>query len=781
MMSWMHVMLVCVVLLLHTQSASAFLRGWLGAVPLHASITHAPKYTPSAREGSANDRLRQLETLSQLQRLTHLHLHQHLHPHSPPGRGGSLRRLGSAGTEADGDAGAGEAGEDGLDGLDGLEAISSGFELEDVDWRGRSAEEVDAAAEIALIRAELEDEEGEGEEGEAAGSRARGGQGNSSVGTDTAGGGADSTFEQSVSEEEMEAIILQALGPEHAAELSAKVEAAMQEDWDVQQGVNTVTAKKTGPLKANVDLWSYHARQHFIAGNFSGAEALYARCTEYDPTDGRAWLGLARIHWKRSRRDLAEKSYKEGLYSCPRNPYLLQGLAVMLEKMGDVEEAQQLLVRSVKANPRHAASWVALAGINRRKGDLGTARYCLSSAVAGDPHSYVALQAWGSLEAESSEAGSVDKARDLFARALRISTTSVHTLHAWAQLEKRQGRYEASMELLQQALKVKNAEGRRERGERGGRERGGGEEGAQSSTRILMAIAELLQLQGAEDWAVRELFLQGERAAVRFGDAGFFQSWAMHELRTLQQLERDFGLQQQQSMEQQELGGSDARPTDAGAGAGAVSGGGGKSGYLTLKDEPISQTRVTAAAIRQRASSVRRLFKRAVTLNKFHSASWVAWAKFEQKSGHPDVARKLLITGISNFPHSRNIAYFHCALGHLSRQQGDVGTARACYARALAASPPHKSLPVLLEYARMELLHGAAPEARKLLDMAVKRFPGDSKVQAVLLEAQELQKTRESGNGGGYSGGGGRGGGDGGGLSRRSHGGRPGQSVNAYR
>jgi hypothetical protein len=33
---------------------------------------------------------------------------------------------------------------------------------------------------------------------------------------------------------------------------------------------------------------------------------------------------------------------------------------------------------------------------------------------------------------------------------------------------------------------------------------------------------------------VRELFLQGEGAAARFGDAGFFQSWAMHELRTLQ-------------------------------------------------------------------------------------------------------------------------------------------------------------------------------------------------------------------------------------------------------
>lgn len=31
---------------------------------------------------------------------------------------------------------------------------------------------------------------------------------------------------------------------------------------------------------------------------------------------------------------------------------------------------------------------------------------------------------------------------------------------------------------------------------------------------------------------------------------------------------------------------------------------------------------------------VRRLFKHAVTVNKRHSASWVAWAKFEQRLGN---------------------------------------------------------------------------------------------------------------------------------------------------
>ena len=54
------------------------------------------------------------------------------------------------------------------------------------------------------------------------------------------------------------------------------------------------------------------------------------------------------------------------------------------------------------------------------------------------------------------------------------------------------------------------------------------------------------------------------------------------------------------------------------------------------------------------------------------------------------MARKLLITGIANFPTSKNIAWFHCALGSLALQQAKdayntsgmgLPVARACYQR----------------------------------------------------------------------------------------------------
>ena len=106
----------------------------------------------------------------------------------------------------------------------------------------------------------------------------------------------------------------------------------------------------------------------------------------------------------------------------------------------------------------------------------------------------------------------------------------------------------------------------------------------------------------------------------------------------------------------------------------------------------------------------------------------MAWAKFEQKSGNPEVARKLLIAGISKFPNSKNIGWFHCSLGHLARQTGDISSARASYKRALAATAVHQALPVLLEYIRMETYHGGLKEAKQLLEMAVTQYPKDDRV-----------------------------------------------------
>eukprot|EP00607_Mallomonas_marina_P010816 CAMPEP_0182421652 /NCGR_PEP_ID=MMETSP1167-20130531/7079_1 /TAXON_ID=2988 /ORGANISM="Mallomonas Sp, Strain CCMP3275" /LENGTH=577 /DNA_ID=CAMNT_0024598967 /DNA_START=219 /DNA_END=1952 /DNA_ORIENTATION=+ len=476
----------------------------------------------------------------------------------------------------------------------------------------------------------------------------------------------DDETEITSSEPNIEEIMSMVFNDEHKKELSRKVEEAMLEDWDLKEGVNTAPRSKPLPLKVNIDIWSYTARTEFSRGNYTGAMTLYQRCIDYNPCDGRPWLGLARIYWKRGDTARAERMYKDGLYYNPKNPYLLQGWAVMLEKMGKVEQAVTLLSTSVRSSPTHAASWVALARLHQRFGKTDEARYCLSSAVSGDPKSYVALHAWAVLE---SQAGDVMKSRELFKKCLEVSPRSVHGLQAWATLERREGNLEIAEKLIRRAISI-----------------------FPESSRVLVSLAEVFELRG-EFQEAYEIYETGGAKAERSGDAGFFQSWALFEHRRGVERERE--------------------------------------------------SSVSEVMIEANRAKVRKLFKKAIMVNKKHSASWIAWSKYEEKAGNVDVARRLLVAGVSNFPHSRNIGWFHCCLAHLSRQQNDINTARACYKRALEATSPQQSLRVLLEFCRMEIYHGDANAAVKLHELAIRRFPKEDRVWKSYLE---LEKRRRGGD-----------------------------------
>lgn len=91
-----------------------------------------------------------------------------------------------------------------------------------------------------------------------------------------------------------------------------------------------------------------------------------------------------------------------------------------------------------------------------------------------------------------------------------------------------------------------------------------------------------------------------------------------------------------------------------------------------------------------------------------------------------EVARRLLVAGIANFPHSKNIGRFHAGLGALASENGDLVTARACYERALETTPPQHSLAVYLEYLKAEMDAGPSNPAKSLLERALRQFPNHS-------------------------------------------------------
>jgi tetratricopeptide (TPR) repeat protein len=214
------------------------------------------------------------------------------------------------------------------------------------------------------------------------------------------------------------------------------------------------------PLRVNADRLNYHAKKELRSNRLEEAQELYEQAIQIDPRDGRAYIGLSRCAQRRRDFKLAKEYLRIGIaqsVSCGydskpdvgANPFLLQTLGCLEEKMGHLSEAESLYISAVRSRPSHAASWVALAQIRTRKFRQGAAagRVCFQAAerelekVGMPPSSYV-YTAWASLEYK--KCGDVRRARKLFKAALMVDKKCSA---AWLQL----GMLEADLEHWDQA------------------------------------------------------------------------------------------------------------------------------------------------------------------------------------------------------------------------------------------------------------------------------------------------------------------------------------------
>ena len=189
-------------------------------------------------------------------------------------------------------------------------------------------------------------------------------------------------------------------------------------------------------LKVNVDRLTYFARKEMQRNHLSEAQDLYELAISTDPFDGRAYLGLSRIAQRKREFVSAKKYLKRGISRAPNNPFLLQALGTLEERVGNLAEAEAYYIASLRARSSHAAAWVSLAQLRVRKlrqpPDAG--RICFQTAErelrhAGmEPSSYV-YTAWASLEYK--EAGNYNLAKSLFKKALEVDPKCSA---AWLQL-----------------------------------------------------------------------------------------------------------------------------------------------------------------------------------------------------------------------------------------------------------------------------------------------------------------------------------------------------------
>mmetsp|Transcript_24651 Transcript_24651/g.36553 ORF Transcript_24651/g.36553 Transcript_24651/m.36553 type:complete len:868 (-) Transcript_24651:123-2726(-) len=207
------------------------------------------------------------------------------------------------------------------------------------------------------------------------------------------------------------------------------------------------------PLKVNADRLNYHAKRELSRGHIEEAQELYERAIAIDPRDGRAYLGLSRVAQRRRDFVTAKEYLKAGIANSIKpsdsltngssagiesggNPYLLQAMGCLEERLGHLAEAEAMFISAVRSRPCHAAAWVSLAQLRTRKLRQGanSGRMCYQTAerelrLSGLPQSSHVYTAWASMEYK--KAGEHRRARELFRKALECDP---RCSAAWLQL-----------------------------------------------------------------------------------------------------------------------------------------------------------------------------------------------------------------------------------------------------------------------------------------------------------------------------------------------------------
>lgn len=204
------------------------------------------------------------------------------------------------------------------------------------------------------------------------------------------------------------------------------------------------------PLPVQLDLLNYHARVASRRRNTRArARGLYRRCVDINSADGRAWLGLAKLHLAEGDVANARKTFRGGVNSSRKNSHLLQAWGVLEEREGFVDRAKGFYEAAVRANPQHTPSWVALGLWYRRvRNDVVHAREMFRNGIEADPTNYYVWHVLGVLEKDCLQ---FPVARECFRRGVAANPNNAATYVLWGSLEDSLGNFAVAFELFQKA------------------------------------------------------------------------------------------------------------------------------------------------------------------------------------------------------------------------------------------------------------------------------------------------------------------------------------------
>ena len=442
-------------------------------------------------------------------------------------------------------------------------------------------------------------------------------------------------------------------------------------------------------LKINADRLTYLAKKELQHGRVEEAQELYEQAIRIDPQDGRAYLGLSRCAQRRKDFTLARECLKVGItHSTVRvgedgigdygaNPFLLQALGVLEEKMGHLSAAETLYLSATKSRPWHAAAWVALAQLRTRKlgqsAEAGRALYQTADRelkLAGKKPSSHVYTAWAALEYRG--AGDVRRARELFKAALKVDKRCSAAYLQLGVMEADSGNWEEAQNCFETVLKFD-----------------------QRNSRVLQAYA-LMETKRPDGDSRKAIGLFERALKAKPRDAGVLQAYGLYVAQlgdidaARDLLMRATKVNKRHSAAWQAWGvleTKEGNPEQArsifqqGIWACAQMGGGQSGGYSCAR---LWQAWGVLEAQEEDFAAARRCFSRALDADSRNVATMTAWALMEEELGNVRDARAVLERALKQFaPGSDSKGIIWMTYENMEKRLGNTTEAQRVYQRSM--------------------------------------------------------------------------------------------------
>jgi predicted Zn-dependent protease len=204
--------------------------------------------------------------------------------------------------------------------------------------------------------------------------------------------------------------------------------------------------------KDNAEHLTYVAMACRHTDNFRDASDTYRDATKADPKQVEAFLQWAEISLEKYEAGYAEKHYDSVLKINPNHPDALIGLAqVKLEQSNDVEGALKLCAKAEKVNPHHLEAAALRAQVLIDSEENLKAEAVLAPALKRNPNHLGALTMLAASHFLRDDLPGFKKVRD---RVLKLNPRYTRFFHEVVGLAVRQHRYQESIELSKQAVKI---------------------------------------------------------------------------------------------------------------------------------------------------------------------------------------------------------------------------------------------------------------------------------------------------------------------------------------